>query len=68
MPLFLFKEHWTIVKRKMQPLFGFMCTLDVLGYSFDQYLSVPFLVLAKAIEKYDSEPKEVNKVMLTYIL
>jgi hypothetical protein len=32
-PLYLFKEHWIIAKRKIQPLFGFMCTLDIMGYS-----------------------------------
>ena len=32
LPLFLFKEHWQIASRKIQPLFGFMCTLDPLGY------------------------------------
>ena len=33
LPLFLFKEHWSIAKRKIAPVFGFMCTLDVLGFS-----------------------------------
>ena len=33
LPLFLFKEHWNIAKRKIKPILGFMCTLDVLGYS-----------------------------------
>ena len=32
LPLFLFKEHWKIAQRKIQPLLGFMCTLDPLGY------------------------------------
>ena len=34
-PLFLFNEHWEIAKRKIQPLLGFMCTLDPLGYASD---------------------------------
>jgi hypothetical protein len=33
MPLFLFPEHWEIAKRKLGPLFGFMCTLDPMGYT-----------------------------------
>jgi len=33
LPLFLFKEHWEVAKRKVQPLYGFMCTLDIMGYS-----------------------------------
>ena len=45
LPLFLFREHWEIAKRKIQPLFGFMCTLDPLGYTSSQYFQIPFLVL-----------------------
>ena len=33
MPLYLFPEHWDLAKRKVQPLFGFMCTLEPLGYT-----------------------------------
>jgi hypothetical protein len=33
MPLYLFKEHWQIAQRRIQPVLGFMCTLDVMGYS-----------------------------------
>lgn len=32
MPLYFFDEHWEIAKRKGAPLFGHMCTLDILGY------------------------------------
>lgn len=35
MPLFLFKEHWEIARRKVQSVYGLMCTLDVMGYSAD---------------------------------
>jgi len=48
MPLYLFPEHWQVAKRNIQPLFGFMCTLDVMGYAAAQYYTVPYLVLAKA--------------------
>ena len=33
LPLYLFKEHWNIAKRSIQPVFGFMSTLDVMGYT-----------------------------------
>ena len=33
LPLALFDQHWGIAKRKMQPILGFMCTLDILGYN-----------------------------------
>lgn len=35
LPLHLFDEHWSIAKRKVAPVLGFMCTLDVMGYSMD---------------------------------
>lgn len=33
MPLYLFKEHWLLAKRKAGPVFGFLCTLDIMGYA-----------------------------------
>lgn len=33
LPLYLFKEHWDVARRKIQPVYGFMCTLDPLGYA-----------------------------------
>ena len=45
LPLFLFKEHWWIAKRKIQAAFGLMCTLDPMGYSTEQLFTIPFLVL-----------------------
>jgi hypothetical protein len=33
MPLYLFDEHFKISKIKIQPVFGFMTTLDIMGYS-----------------------------------
>jgi len=51
----------------MQPILGFMCTLDVLGYSYEQYATVPFLVLAKALEKYHEDPKEINKKIMILV-
>jgi len=50
-PLFLFKEHWEIAKRKIQPLLGFMCTLDPLGYASGQYFTIPYLVLLQALQE-----------------
>lgn len=62
MPLFLFKEHWEIARRKIQSVFGLMCTLDVMGYSAEQFYTVPFLVLAKLLEKRtDKSDKEAER-------
>lgn len=67
MPLFLFKQHWSIAKRKIRPVFGYMCTLDILGYSPEQFFTLPFLVLLKAMIKYQEDPKEVNKRILEQV-
>lgn len=67
LPLALFDEHWAIARRKMQPILGFMCTLDVLGYSSEQYFTIPFTVLATALHKVAQDPSEINKRMLHQI-
>lgn len=60
LPLYLFEEHWEVVKCKLQPLFGFMCTLDPMGYTMSQLFTIPFLVLNKAVENVAAEPTESN--------
>ena len=50
LPLYLFDEHWDIARRKAGPILGFMCTLDVMGYSLTQFQVVPFLVLQRALK------------------
>ena len=35
LPLHLFDQHWWIAKRKIAPVLGFMCTLDIMGYSLE---------------------------------
>lgn len=45
LPLFLFDEHWEISKRTIPSIFGFMCTLDIMGYADDQFYIIPFTVL-----------------------
>ena len=49
LPLYLFGEHWELAKRKAQALYGFMCTLEPLGYASNQFYTIPYLVLNKAI-------------------
>ncbi len=44
MGLYLFEEHWKLVTKNIQPIYGLMCTVDVLGYSMEQYFTIPFLV------------------------
>lgn len=48
MPLYLFPEHWALARRRLGPMFGMMTTLDVMGFNYEQYMVIPFLVLIKA--------------------
>ncbi|KAF9913067.1 hypothetical protein BX616_010182 [Lobosporangium transversale] len=52
MPLYINKEHWQVAKLRMKPILGYVVTLDATGYTYSQSTTVPFLVLAKAIESY----------------
>jgi hypothetical protein len=68
LPLSLFNEHWAISRRKMQPVLGFMCTLDILGYNTEQYFIIPFSVLSCALFKVKMNDNDINKRMLKQIL
>lgn len=35
LPLYLFNAHWEVAKRKSAPLFGYMCSLDIMGFKED---------------------------------
>jgi hypothetical protein len=68
LPLYLFKEHWEVARRKLLPLFGFMCCLDPLGYTTSQLFTLPFLVLLKAIEDAANEDTESTRRILKLVL
>lgn len=68
MPLFLTREHWEIARRRSPPIYGLMCTLDVMGFATSQLLCIPFKVLIKALEDVAAEPTENNKKVLTLVL
>ena len=39
-----------MARRKMGPVLGFVCTLDVMGFQMEQMFTVPFLALIRAAE------------------
>lgn len=55
LPLYLFPEHWEFARRKAAPVYGFLCTLDIMGYASSQYFTIPYLVLLRAISKVKEE-------------
>lgn len=63
LPLYLFHEHWQIAKRKLQPLYGFMFTHDVMGFSHDQYMTLAFTVLTTALKKYKNTNAEGKRIL-----
>ncbi|KAG0338949.1 hypothetical protein BG004_006993 [Podila humilis] len=50
MPIYINQEHWEVARLRMKPILGYVVTLDATGYTYSQSTTVPFLVLAKAIE------------------
>jgi hypothetical protein len=50
LPLFLFEEHWEFAKRKLPSVFGFVCTLDPMGYDETQFFDIPHLVMTQALQ------------------
>jgi len=67
-PLFLFKEHFNIARKKIPQILGFMCTLDPLGYNKAQFFTVPFLVLHRAFIDYASDKtSEIKKLILKQV-
>ena len=45
-----------------------MCTLDILGYSSEQYFTLPFTVLTTALHKAEKDPTPINQQMYRQIL
>ena len=68
LPLYLFREHKEVCKLKQGPLYGFLCTLDPMGFAVSQAFTVPFLVLQKAIADVAQEPTEARKRVLKLVL
>ena len=68
LPLFLFNEHWEVSKRTIPSIFGFMCTLDIMGYADDQFYTIPYTVLFKCYEKVHENNNDVNNKMLKVVL
>ncbi len=68
LPLFLFKEHKDIIRLKMQPLYGFMCCLDPMGFAASQAFTIPFLVLLKAIDDVATAATEMRTFILQLVL
>ena len=67
LPLYLFDEHWEIAKRTLPSIFGFMCTLDIMGYSDDQFYIIPFTVLFKLYQICQKNESDINRKMFEVV-
>ena len=45
-PMFICPEHWLMAQECMKLVFGWMCTLDILGFDFMQLVTIPFALLS----------------------
>lgn len=68
LPLFLFKEHWDIARKRSPPIYGLMCTLDVMGFAPAQTFAIPFLVLQACLAKEIEEATEANQRLTNLVL
>ena len=68
LPLFINEAHWSIAKQKMKPIMGFMATLNILGYSYEQITTIPFSVLARAIEDIGTGVSDFKKKVFKAVL
>lgn len=68
LPLYLFKEHWQIAQKRAPPIYGLMCTADVMGFAPAQTFTIPFLVLQTCIQNELSDPSEANKRLTRLVL
>ena len=68
LPLYINDSHWSIAKQKMKPIMGFMATLNILGYSYEQITTIPFTVLARAIEDIGTGVTEFKKKVFKVVL
>ena len=48
-PLYINEFHWKIARLLLEPLFGYLVTLNIDGYAANQYYTLYFLVLEKVI-------------------
>ena len=48
-PLYINDFHWKIARLLLQPLFGYLVTLNIDGYASNQYYTLYFLVFEKVI-------------------
>jgi hypothetical protein len=72
LPLFINEHHWKVAKHKMKPIMGYVTTLDVMGYSYSQVKTIPFLVLSKLLTTAklnpNGEPTEYEQKMIELVM
>ncbi|EAR84223.1 von willebrand factor type A domain protein (macronuclear) [Tetrahymena thermophila SB210] len=51
MPLYIHKEHWNMAKLWLEPILGWVVTLDPLGYHHAQKRTIPFMLLNHTIRQ-----------------
>lgn len=67
-PLCLGPEFWEAAKIWNKMNCALATTLDPLGYTFDQVVTLPFLVLARALANYQEKPTEHNHKVYQLVL
>lgn len=56
LPLYICEENWKVAKNLMKLAVGWAVTLEPAGYTYSQVKIVPFLILAKVVQKLHEQP------------
>jgi hypothetical protein len=68
MPLYICPEHWQVARKRLKWCLGYLATADKLGYTFQQMVTVPFLVLYAVVENWLTQPTEHNTKIMQLVM
>lgn len=63
--LYIHPENWKVARLFMNPVYSYMCTLDILHYSNAMSNTIPFLVLEALLKKETMNSFIHNRLSLT---
>jgi deoxyinosine 3'endonuclease (endonuclease V) len=67
-PLYINSLHWKLAKILLQPWFGYMFTLNINGFSFEQYYTLYFIIYQHVIlDMKKNENSEAIKRILSQV-
>lgn len=66
-PVYFDDASWAVTCLRMKESFSWMATITWNGWTFSQTEILPYMILAKALQDYNTNKSEINKRMLDII-